>query len=299
MKDLIKENEYLKITNYELNAFLEQFKELSYSSETDLDGFITDISQSFCNLIGYKKEELIGKKHSILKHPLEQELKYKELWENISNDKIWFGELRCLDKNKNDIWYKTTIFSKKDLYKKTIGYIAKREDITDKKKLEHLSITDTLTNLYNRRFFDEIAKKEINRARRLNKKFVLMIIDIDNFKSYNDTLGHLAGDNILKKVSKILKSFTKRANDFAFRLGGDEFCIVSMDFDKNEALLYANKIRNEICKLDIEEDIKLTTSIGVYILTPNDKFSLKEIFEFSDEALYKAKKLGKNQVVIY
>lgn len=293
------ENKKLKIINFELNLFLEQFKELSYFSETDLNGVITDISQSFCELIGYKKEELIGKKHSIFKHPLEEESKYKQLWKNITNDKIWIGELRCLDRNKNDIWYKTTIFIKKDIKGNILGYVAKRQDITDKKKLENLSITDTLTNLYNRRFFNEIVIKEINRARRLNKNFVLMMIDIDDFKKYNDTFGHLYGDNILKKVATVLKKFTKRANDFSFRLGGDEFCIISIDFDKNKILSYTNKIRDEIAKLKLSDNVTLTISIGAYILNPSEKVSLNDVFRFSDEALYKAKDLGKNQVVLY
>ncbi|WP_418185969.1 diguanylate cyclase [Aliarcobacter vitoriensis] len=207
--------------------------------------------------------------------------------------------MRCLDKNKNDIWYKTTIFIKRDIKGNILGYAAKRQDITDKKKLENLSITDTLTNLYNRRFFDEIVRKEINRARRMNKNFILMMIDIDNFKKYNDTFGHLYGDNILKKVAIVLKRFTKRANDFAFRLGGDEFSIISMDFDKDKILIYSNKIKEEITKLKFKNNICITISIGVYILEQNEKTSLKEIFKFSDEALYKAKNLGKNQVVVY
>ncbi len=221
IQDLIKENEQIKIINYELNQFLEQCKELSYGSKTDKYGVIIDISKSFCDVIGYKKEELIGKKHSILKHPLEDENKYKDLWETIINGNIWIGELRCLDKNKKDVWYKTTIFPQKNIEGKIVAYVAKRQDITDQKLFEDLSITDTLTNLYNRRYFNKIVDGEINRAKRFDKNFIIMMIDVDNFKIYNDAFGHLNGDNVLIKIAEILKTFTQRANDYAFRLGGD------------------------------------------------------------------------------
>lgn len=162
-----------------------------------------------------------------------------------------------------------------------------------------MSITDDLTKLYNRRFFEEIAQKEINRAKRLNKNFILMMIDIDNFKNYNDTLGHFSGDYILKKVADVLKKFTKRANDFSFRLGGDEFSIISIDLNKEKILTYSNKIREEIAKLEFNQNINITISIGIFILEPNERISFNEIYKLSDKALYNAKNLGRNQVVIY
>ena len=99
----------------ELKLFIKPFKEFSFYSETDLDGKITDISDSLCELLGFTREELIGQNHSILKHPSENPLKYVEIWQTISKGKIWTGELRCLDKFGHDIWYKSIIFPKKDI----------------------------------------------------------------------------------------------------------------------------------------------------------------------------------------
>ncbi|WP_066347190.1 sensor domain-containing diguanylate cyclase [Aliarcobacter cryaerophilus] len=293
------ENKKLKIINFELNLFLEQFKELSYFSETDLNGVIIDISKSFCDVIGYKKEELIGKKHSILKHPLEDENKYKDLWETIINGNIWIGELRCLDKNKKDVWYKTTIFPQKNIEGKIVAYVAKRQDITDQKLFEDLSITDTLTNLYNRRYFNEIVDREIDRAKRFDKNFIIMMIDVDNFKIYNDAFGHLNGDNVLIKIAEILKTFTQRANDYAFRLGGDEFSIITLDLHKDEVLNYANNIKNAVLEARFSKEIEISLSIGVYILELNRNLNSQDVYKFSDEALYQAKKSGKNRVLMY
>lgn len=163
------EYNYLQIINQELNLSLKQFKEFSYYSETDLDGNITEISDTFSDILGYKNSEIIGKKHSLLKHSSENPSKYVEIWKNITKGNNWIGELRCKDKNQNDIWYKTIIFPVRDLNGEVVAYGAKRQDITDKKAAELSSITDHLTTLYNKRFFSQIFASERNRAKR-NKK---------------------------------------------------------------------------------------------------------------------------------
>jgi PAS domain S-box-containing protein len=194
----------------ELKLFIKPFKEFSFYSETDLDGRITDISDSLCDLLGFTKEELIGQKHSILKHPSENPLKYVEIWQTILKGKIWTGELRCLDKFGHDIWYKSILFPKKDINGIIVGYGAKRQDITDRKIAELQSITDDLTNLYNKRFFKQIFSSERNRAKRNKKNLVLLVLDIDNFKKYNDMYGHLEGDKALKKVASVLRMQNER-----------------------------------------------------------------------------------------
>lgn len=301
----LKENYLdLQILNEELNSFIKPFKEFSFYSETDLNGVITDISDSFCDLLGFKKEELIGQKHSILKHPLENSLKYVEIWQNITKGKAWIGELRCKDKFNNDIWYKSIIFPKKDINGVIIGYGAKRQDITDRKIAELQSITDDLTNLYNKRFFKQIFSSERNRAKRNKKNLVLLMLDIDNFKKYNDIYGHFEGDKALKKVSYILKSNAKRANDFAFRLGGEEFAIITSNLSTDKIMKYAQKIRESVFNQKIihKDNVNigfLSISIGVFNLEIKDSYSCDEIYKFADIALYKAKNLGRNTVVVF
>lgn len=286
-----------------MHSFLKPFKEFSFYSETDLNGIITEISDSYSNLVGYKKEDLIGQKHSILKHPLEDNNKYKEIWENITNGKNWIGELRCIDKLGNDVWYKTIIFPKRNKEREIIAYAAKRQDITDKKYMELLSITNDLTGLYNKRFFKQTILNEKNRVKRTNQNLIFLMIDVDYFKKYNDSYGHLKGDEALKQVANVLKSNTKRVNDFAFRLGGEEFSILTSDLTFEKTFNYAEKIRTSIEELRIKNENSeyknLTVSIGIFILEKNDYYNCDEIYKFADIALYKAKNSGRNKVVMY
>ena len=255
-------------------------------------------------MIGFKKEELLGQKHSILRHPAEDSLKYVEMWETITKGKNWTGEFRCKDKFGHDIWYNSIVFPKKDLNGKIIGYGAKRQDITDKKIAELQSITDDLTNLYNKRFFKQIFMTEKNRAKREKKNLVLLMIDIDNFKKYNDIYGHLEGDKALKKVASILKINTKRANDFAFRLGGEEFAIITSNITLEKISKNAQKIKEAIINLKIthkdNSDIGfISISIGVFNLEAQSSYCCDEIYKFADIALYEAKNAGRNQVILY
>jgi diguanylate cyclase (GGDEF)-like protein/PAS domain S-box-containing protein len=293
------QNEELQKINLNLNLLLDPFKEFSFYSETDLNGVIIEISKSFSELIGYKKEELVGKKHSIIKHPLEDKKKYKELWEKITKGDIWTGELRCLDKFGNDIWYKTIIFPKRNEFNDIVGYVSIRQDITDKKRLEKLSIIDELTGLYNRRHYNETIKNEKNRAKRINKNIILIMLDVDNLKTYNDSFGHLSGDRLLKSISNVLMLFTKRTNDFAFRLGGDEFAIITSNLTKNDVLNYVDKIKNKIINIKLANEVKITISMGVFIFNPKMEYSCEDIYKFADIALYKAKNSGKNKTIIY
>ena len=300
IKELQEKQLDLEKINEELNSLLKPFKEFSYYSQTDLSGVITDISDSFCNLMGYKKEEIIGKKHSIVKHPLEDIKKYKKIWTNLSTGKNWIGELRCKDKDGNDIWHKTIIFPKKDKNNKVIGYCAKRQNITDKKYAELLSITNDLTGLYNKRFFRQTFEAELSKTKKEKENLVFIMIDIDYFKKYNDNYGHLRGDEVLKKVAEVLKNLTKKVNKFAFRLGGEEFGIITSKLEENEIIEYVKTIKNSIDNLKIVHKNSpfnyISVSIGVCNLDKNDKKTCPEIYYLADKALYTAKNKGRNQI---
>ena len=130
------------------------------------------------------------------------------------------------------------------------------------------------------------------------------MLDIDNFKKYNDMYGHSEGDKALKKVASILRINTKRANDFAFRLGGEEFAIITSNLFTDKIMKYAQKIRESIFNQKIihkdNSDIGfLSVSIGVFNLEIKDSYCCDEIYKFADIALYRAKNSGRNKVVIY
>lgn len=171
-------------------------------------------------------------------------------------------------------------------------------------KIEILTITDPMTSLYNRRHFDRMFDKYVKTQQRTKQVLAFIILDIDFFKEYNDTYGHDAGDKAIKLVAEILKTSLKRANDMAFRLGGEEFGILFTEPSKERALYFAQNIRKRVEDEKIEHKKNsaskyLTISMGLYVIEPGYTNSTKEIYRFADKALYKAKEKGRNNIVCY
>jgi len=190
-------------------------------------------------------------------------------------------------------------------FEKETLYIVTFTDITQNHilqlQLEQMSIIDELTQLYNRRHFNTIIAQEIKIARREKKNFVFLMMDLDNFKKYNDTYGHDMGDEVLINVAKSFKLSLKRANDYIFRLGGEEFGIIFSNIDYDKSMLYANQIRENIKALQIEHinnDYKVVTvSVGLcFIDFSKYNIDIKEIYSYADKALYKSKESGRNMV---
>lgn len=270
-------------------------------STTDKEGKILDASKAFCDVSGFSKEELIGKTHSIIRHPDTTDSFYKNIWDVLSRGEEWKGEIKNKNKSGKDYWVLAVI---KPVFKNNhiIGFTALRTNITNRKFIEHLSITDELTQLYNRRFFNTKIEEEINRAKRENNSFSLLIMDIDYFKEYNDTYGHQEGDLALAKVAGVLRNYTNRSSDFAFRLGGEEFGIITL-LDKEKVIKFAILIKNEIEKLKIEHEQSvvskyLTISIGI---TSKEYYNISNstiLYKEADDALYKAKNNGRNCIFV-
>ncbi|WWW12582.1 cache domain-containing protein [Arcobacter cryaerophilus gv. pseudocryaerophilus] len=270
-------------------------------SSTNIQGVITEVSEAFCEISGYKKDELIGKSHNIVRHPNTPASFYKEMWNTLLSKKEWRGEIRNLAKN-GDIYWTYAIITPILKNNQIIGFTSIKSNITHKKHIEELSITDELTKIYNRRFFNIKIEEEINRAKRDKKELCLIILDIDFFKQYNDTYGHQEGDIVLKSVANVLKNKTNRADDFAFRVGGEEFVIIT-HIEKNKVLNYANSIKDDIENLKIEHSGNkvskyVTISLGVVCKNAIEINSSEELYKQADINLYEAKRSGRNCVVI-
>jgi diguanylate cyclase (GGDEF)-like protein/PAS domain S-box-containing protein len=288
-------------TEKELQDYIDIVNENIIISSTNKDGVITNASKAFCKVSGYTKEELIGKTHRIIRHPDTPKSFYKNMWDTLLSGKEWKGEIKNKDKEGNDYWVLSVI---KPVFKndQIVGFTALRTNITNKKHIEHLSITDELTQLYNRRYFNTKIEEEINRAKRSNKCFSFLIMDIDFFKEYNDTYGHQEGDTALEKVAEILKKYTNRSSDFAFRLGGEEFGIITT-IEREKILEFGNKIRSEIENLHIEHKNStiskyLTISIGITSKKGSNIINSNTIYKEGDDALYTAKKNGRNCIFL-
>jgi len=170
-------------------------------------------------------------------------------------------------------------------------------------RLEQASYTDSLTGLNNRRYFNMVYERELKRAKRQNIPFVFMMIDIDYFKQYNDTYGHIKGDDALHAVADTMKQTFQRPGDFTFRLGGEEFGIILTDTDCHQAKLMAEKLRHNVEQRSIEHQGSkvskvLTLSIGAVCMVPAVNHTDDDLINSADTNLYAAKERGRNQVVM-
>ena len=171
-------------------------------------------------------------------------------------------------------------------------------------RLEYLSYMDELTDVANRRYFEEHFDQEWNRARRYSKHLSLIMIDIDFFKHYNDTCGHKKGDACLRKIATALKHTLKRPGEFVARYGGEEFVAVLPDTDITGAGVVAESMRSGVRSLGIEHngnpDVgEVTISLGVASTVPkNGKITSETLVIEADKALYKAKQSGRNRVEV-
>lgn len=167
-------------------------------------------------------------------------------------------------------------------------------------QLQELAITDSLTEVFSRRFFMERFNEEIERSRKFNLNFSFLMIDIDRFKYFNDNYGHLVGDAILKEVAKILKENIRQI-DIIGRYGGEEFSVILIETDKSQARVAAERIRKAVADKTIkiyDEELKVTISIGVATY-PVDGKDTNTILDNADQALYKAKITGRNRICIW
>lgn len=165
-----------------------------------------------------------------------------------------------------------------------------------KARLEEVSFTDEVTRLYNRRFFSMRLEQEAHRYRRFGHPFSLVLLDLDGFKQINDELGHLAGDETLRAVADVLLK-NSRAIDVISRYGGDEFAILLVETPRAVAIAYAERIRACLSACSFSHGRQLTASLGT-VCVPVDALSAVALFRAADEALYAAKRAGKNRVAL-
>jgi len=165
------------------------------------------------------------------------------------------------------------------------------------KSTERLSITDGLTGLYNHRHFQEQLELEVKRGQRYDLSLSLIMIDLDHFKEFNDSYGHLEGDTLLRKIAQILKS-SLRETDFVARYGGEEFAVILPETNKEGASIAAERVRRAISEQTFGEvGAKMTISLGVASY-PDDACLRADLIRKADEALYRAKREGRNQTCL-
>lgn len=297
----LKLHNKLKNSKNDLKEQLNIIDKYIYMSRTDINGKITDISTAFTKLSGYSKDELIGMNHSMLRADDTPALLYKEMWNSILAGKNWTGVIKNIGKNGKIYWTKNHI-SPIIKNNKITGFTSIREDITNQKHIEEISTKDELTQAYNRRFFNQIFPTELKHAKRKGDILCVAMFDIDHFKKYNDTYGHIKGDKVLQQVVKQVSNKLQRAGDYLFRIGGEEFIVI---YSKTKGYDEAKKFSLELVKaiedLSIEHKKSettnvLTISLGLLCVTSNCNKDEGTILEKVDELLYYAKNAGRNRL---
>ena len=179
-----------------------------------------------------------------------------------------------------------------------VSVLAVCKDVTEQKRLEQqlkeMSIKDSLTGLYNHRNFFDRLEAEIERAKRQGHPLSILLLDIDQFKSYNDTHGHLEGDEVLKSMTKVLRESTREHVDVGFRYGGDEFTVILPEAGDDQALQIAERIRKGF---EAQQFDNLTLSIG--LMSYAEGVSLRSMVHFADSVMYEAKRSGGNRVCVH
>ena len=264
---------------------------------TNLESVIVYLNDAFSDKLGYGKEELLGKHTRVLKSGRQDDIFYKNMWNTILKDGK-FSDIFISKKKNGTLFYdKKDISTIKDNDGNPIYYVSTSIDISNQVQKEQLLqnelYIDTLTNIYNRKKYEEIIQKKIKEYSSNKKVFSLILIDIDHFKYINDNYGHDIGDYILQEFTKVINQ-NIRESDMFFRWGGEEF-VVLVDIDDDSAFNLAQKLRIEILSKNFQS-IKITASFAISQITLDD--TQNSIFKKADSALYEAKQTGRNKVVI-
>ena len=266
---------------------------------TDRRARIERVNQAFTRLTGYSEDEVIGRNPGLLSSGRQTPDFYKQLWHSLTTDGHWQGEIWNRRKTGELFLEYLTITSIRDSAGEISHYAAIFSDITQRRQAEerlgYLATHDVLTNLANRMLFEERLAHAISHAKRFGRKVAVMYLDLDRFKLINDTLGHNAGDEVLKTVAERIVA-NVRANDTVARMGGDEFALVLEEIDDvRDVGRVARKLLDEVGRaIDIgDREIFVTPSIGISIY-PDDGTAAEDLILLADQAMYGAKSRGRN-----
>lgn len=268
------------------------------------DDEIQYVNEKFSEVTGYRPNEVIGKHAGILKLDSADPALQLKITETLRAGNEWKGEITNRKKDGAEICCLESISSIADDSGKITHFVAVMEDISARKQAEEtimqLAYYDPLTELPNRRNFYERLEQTVAHCRRAGSEMALFYIDLDSFKSVNDTLGHSAGDELLKLVAHRLSSCMMRETDVVARLGGDEFAVIIPDTSRQVVASVADRlIRSVRQPLMIGgKELQPTISVGISMF-PGDSGGLDELVKFADIALYRAKDQGKNTFFFY
>lgn len=271
---------------------------------TDADQHIVEVNAAFTEITGYSPGDIIGRTPRILSSGLEGSDFFHAMWQALGSDGRWSGELRNRRHNGEIYPQWLSIRAIRDAAGQPTHYVAVLADISQVKQTEHklwyLAHHDALTDLPNRLFLHGRLEHAIKHAKRVHAGLALMFIDLDNFKYVNDSLGHRAGDEVLRGAARRLTD-TLRQDDTVARLGGDEFVILIEGADEALEIRHiADKLLHAFAtpfRLGTQ-DFLVTPSIGISRY-PDDGQDGETLLQNADTAMYEAKRQGRNGIAYY
>jgi diguanylate cyclase (GGDEF)-like protein/PAS domain S-box-containing protein len=275
---------------------------------TDETGHLTFVNPATLRITGYEEKEIIGMHYPTLIRPdmREEAIKFfgRQFVKGIPNT---YSEYPVIVKDGREIWFgQNTQLIFQD--GKVVAFQSVARDITDRRRIEEalkdsekryreLSIVDDLTQLYNSRHFYFQLKIELDRSNRYEQPLTLLLLDLDNFKTFNDTYGHVEGDQVLRRLGQVVKKCL-RETDFAYRYGGEEFTILLPMTTSADGAVTAERIRTEFKKETFSpapgQDVHVTVSIGLAQYKPKEE--MKAFVHRVDQLMYQGKKNGKDRV---
>ncbi|AGF53014.1 sll0779 [Synechocystis sp. PCC 6803] len=292
--------------------FRQTFQTTAVSSALiSLDGKFLEVNPAFCELLGYTSDEL--QDHDVAEVTDPNWVPFQgDLTQQLLNREImaYTQERRYQHRDGRWIWGLLNVSLVRDAQQQPLYYVCQIQNIDPLKQaqeklqevnieLERLTQIDGLTGVYNRRFFDQALEREWQIAFRETESLTLVMLDIDYFKLYNDTLGHQAGDHCLRIVAAILQESVHRTSDLVARYGGEEFALILPRTDLSGAVIVAQRIKTLMDAKAISHPTSeianyVTVSIGIHCAVPRPGLSLASWVKCADDALYQAKKRGRN-----
>jgi diguanylate cyclase (GGDEF)-like protein/PAS domain S-box-containing protein len=273
---------------------------------TDGGGYFLELNGAALDLFGYSKEEIMDKNFGQLYvDPTAGAMFQREMHEKGS---VRGYEAKLLARDKREMDCLLTVTAKRASDGGILRYQGIIRDITEQRRMhealrqserryKELSITDELTGLYNVRHFYAQLKSEADRASRYHRPLSMLMIDLDDFKNYNDSYGHLEGDKVLAGLGAMIRDNTRRT-DSGYRYGGEEFTVILPETPAKYALIIAERLRmkskNQVLSPVQAEKVQITVSIGISEYVPGEEIS--EFIKRADRRMYLAKEQGKDQI---
>jgi diguanylate cyclase (GGDEF)-like protein/PAS domain S-box-containing protein len=272
---------------------------------TAADGSIIEVNETFCNITGYTRDEVLGQNPRLLNSGIQKKDFYEEMWSQLLGQGYWYGEVWNRRKNGEVFAVMQTISAVYDLQGKLQHYVALFSDITvlkeHEKRLQHIAHYDALTGLPNRVLLADRLHQAMLQTKTNGKKLAVAYLDLDGFKAINDQYGHHAGDQLLIELARNMKHALREGDTFA-RLGGDEFVIVMVNLPdiKTSEFILSRVLSAAALPVRFDSlNLQVSASLGVSFYPQLETVDADQLLRQADQAMYQAKLAGKNRYHVF